>query len=140
MYTTEGQTGYYSMPQVGDSVKLYSPKTDESQMYVRLVNRTDGKQNAKTQDVSTKRFGNIHKKEMVLSPTSIDFVASEQKCAVNMNYGTGITLTGSAGIQINTANLMRLEANKIVFQATDRIMATTPKANVIVDEIMHFKA
>ena len=64
----------------------------------------------------------------------------EQKCAVNMNYGTGITLTGSAGIQINTANLMRLEANKIVFQATDRIMANTPKANVIVDEIMHFKA
>ncbi len=57
-----------------------------------------------------------------------------------MDYRSGITLTGSAGIQINTANLMRLEANKIVFQATDRIMATTPKANVIVDEIMHFKA
>ncbi len=140
LYATEGQTGYYSMPQVGDSVKLYSPKTDESQMYVRLVNRTDGKQNTKTQDISTKRFGNIHKKEMVLSPTTIDFVASEQKCAVNMDYSSGVTLTGSAGIQINTANLMRLEANKIVFQATDRIMATTPKANVIVDEIMHFKA
>jgi len=125
---------------VGDSVKLYSPKTDESQMYVRLVNRTDGKQNTKTQYVSTKRFGNIHKKEIVFSPTAIDFIASEQKCAVNMDYSSGITLTGSAGIQINTANLMRLEANKIVFQATDRIMATTPKANVIVDEIMHFKA
>ena len=35
---------------------------------------------------------------------------------------------------------MRFEAEKIIIQGSDRIMATTPKANVIVDEIMHFKA
>ncbi len=139
-YTAQGQTGCYIMPQVGDSVKLYSPKQDESQAYVRLVNRTDGNENDKTQSVSTKRFGSIHKKEMTFSPESIDIIASEQKCSANMQDSSGITLTGDGGIQINTSNLMRLEANKIVFQATDRLMAATPKANMIVDEIMHFKA
>ncbi len=139
-YTTEGQTGFYVMPQVGDSVKLYSPKEDESQAYIKTVNRTDGNINGKTKDVATKRFGTIHKREMVLSPTSIDFIAAEEKSSINMNDCDGITLTGSVSIKINTENLMRFEAEKIIIQGSDRIMATTPKANVIVDEIMHFKA
>lgn len=77
---------------------------------------------------------------MILSPNSIDFIASEQNCSVNMNYSDGIVLTGAENIKINTDNLMQFEANKIVIQAKDRIIASTSKANIVVDEIVHFKA
>ena len=77
---------------------------------------------------------------MILSPNSIDFIASEQNCSVNMNYSDGIVLTGAENIKINTDNLMQFEANKILVQAKDRIIASTSKANVVVDEIVHFKA
>ncbi len=139
-YTAEGQTGFYIMPQVGDSVKLYSPNCDESQCYVRAVNRISKNTNNKTKDNTIKRFGTIHQNEMVLSPNSIEFNTTQKKCYMNMNYSNGITLAGSAGIKINTDNSMGLEANKIIINAGDRIIATTPKANVIVDDILHFKA
>ena len=35
---------------------------------------------------------------------------------------------------------MRLEANKIVVEGMDRVVAITPNANVVVDEIVNFKA
>lgn len=139
-YTAEGQTGFYVMPQIGDSVKLYIPKQDEAQAYVKAVNREYGKQNKKTKDTTIKRFGTIHNNEMVFSPSSVDFIASEQNCSVHMNYSEGIVLTTTEDIKINTNNLMQLEANKIVMQAKDRIIATTSKANVVVDEIVHLKA
>lgn len=139
-YAAEGQTGFYMMPQIGDSVKLYFPKEDETQAYVREVNRKCGKQNTKTKDTQIKRFGTIYNTEMILSPNSIDLIASEQNCSVNMNYSDGIVLTGAENIKINTDNLMQFEANKILVQAKDRIIASTSKANVVVDEIVHFKA
>lgn len=139
-YAAEGQTGFYIMPQIGDSVKLYIPKEDETQAYVTMVNRKDAKQNEKIKDTTIKRFGTIHNNEMILSPNSIDFIASEQNCSVNMNYSDGIVLTGTENIKINTDNLMQFEANKIVIQAKDRIIASTSKANIVVDEIVHFKA
>ncbi len=139
-YAAEGQTGFYMMPQIGDSVKLYFPKEDETQAYVREVNRKCGKQNTKTKDTQIKHFGTIYNTEMILSPNSIDFIASEQNCSVNMNYSDGIVLTGAENIKINTDNLMQFEANKILVQAKDRIIASTSKANVVVDEIVHFKA
>ena len=139
-YAAEGQTGFYIMPQIGDSVKLYIPKEDETQAYVTMANRKDAKQNEKIKDTTIKRFGTIHNNEMILSPNSIDFIASEQNCSVNMNYSDGIVLTGAENIKINTDNLMQFEANKIVIQAKDRIIASTSKANIVVDEIVHFKA
>ena len=104
------------MPQIGDSVKLYFPKEDETQAYVREVNRECGKQNTKTKDTQIKRFGTIYNTEMILSPNSIDFIASEQNCSVNMNYSDGIVLTGAENIKINTDNLMQFEANKFLYK------------------------
>lgn len=139
-YTAEGQTGYYIMPQIGDSVQLYSPNQDESQCYVRVVNRNLERKNHKTKDNTIKRLGTVHQNEMVLSPNSIELNTAQKKCNITMSYCNGIVLAGSAGIKVNTDTVMGLEANKIIVNAGDRVIATTSKANIIVDDIMHFKA
>lgn len=139
-YTAEGQTGFYIMPQIGDSVQLYSPNQDESQCYVRAVNRNLERKSDKTKENEIKRLGTVHQNEMVFSSNSIEWNTEKKRCYVNMNDSNGIVLAGKAGIKINTDSVMGLEANKVIVKAGDRVIATTPKANIIVDDIVHFKA
>lgn len=135
-YAAEGQTGFYTMPQIGDTVILYSPQKEESKCYVIASKRIE--KNNSIKDSSVKRFATTNHKEMALSKNSIDIVS--EKCAVNMEDTKGITLIGNAGIKINTDSILKMEAEKVTMKADDRIVAITPKANLIIDEIMHFKA
>ena len=137
-YASEGQTGFYSMPQIGDSVLLYSPKSCECECYVRTTVRKQKHKNSETNITEQKCFETVQNKKMMLSSTQLCF--SAKKSAVDMTHQSGIAVASCDGIKIHTDSFMRLEANKIVVEGMDRVVAITPNANVVVDEIVNFKA
>ncbi|MEY8320677.1 hypothetical protein AAK894_06270 [Lachnospiraceae bacterium 46-61] len=137
-YAAEGQTGFYSMPQIGDSVLLYCPKSCECECYVKTTVRKQKHKNSETNSIEQKCLETIHNKKMMLSPTQYCF--STEKSSIDMTYQSGMAIISCDGIKIHTDSFMRLEANKIIVEGRDRVVAITPSANVVVDEIMHFKA
>ena len=67
-YTTEGSTGWYIMPEIGNKVELYIPIKSEGSGYLRKILREDRKENEKTQDTVIKYLGTIDGKELKVAP------------------------------------------------------------------------
>jgi hypothetical protein len=139
-YTAEASTGWYCMPQKGDSVMLYIPGMDERTAYVKRVNRTDGTENSKVQDPSVKYFGTIHGKQMKLAPKELNFDAVENVLFIKTADETGVEITSDNDINLKTGSFIYGECNTFKIESKDKIILGTGKANLIVDKIVHFKA
>ena len=138
-YTTEGQTGWYCMPEVGSSVHLYLPQKDEAKAYVRGVNRGDGVQNAKTQDPTIKYFGTIEGKEMKLAPQEITFSTIESKLHMKLTHGGGVEIASPENIRLYTGKGFYSESATVEMKSQDKIVLSTKQANIIVDNIVHIR-
>ena len=138
-YTTEGSTGAYSMPQINDNVKLYIPTHDENIAYIKVVNRTDGADNSKTQDPDTKYYGSIYGKELKMSPNDISFTATENKIFISFDENAGVTLQSDKEISINSKSNILMTCGSLSMKAKDNITLVTPDASIIIDEKVHLK-
>lgn len=135
-YTAEGSTGFYSMPQVGDSAQLYFRTDMEWESYAKIISRKDGKENAGTQNPKTKYYENNYGKEMMLSPDSLNLTAKDDEVLMNMNETSGVDLTGNPNISVNSPKIT-FSGNKINITAKDTVTFVTKGSNIITDEIVH---
>jgi hypothetical protein len=84
IYSVKGNTGWYCMPEVGDSVKVYCPDADaEKAMVVSLI-RKGGNANSKMDDPNIKYFGNIYGKELMLNEQEVNFTANSENCELSL--------------------------------------------------------
>jgi hypothetical protein len=137
-YTTEGQTGWYVMPEVGSSVSLYSPSSDEASAYTIQVNRQDGEENPKTQDPTIKYFGTAYQKEMKLAPTHITFSAPEDQIYIKLE-NKGIQVASSENIKLYSEKGIKSESETVEITAKERIILRTDQTNIIMDNVVHIK-
>ena len=136
-YTTEGSTGWYIMPQVGDEAYLYQPIRNDSESYVKRIERTDGKDNKKTKDPSTKYLGTIHGNELKMSPTELIFHEKESMY-IKMTDTEGIEIRSPKDIEF-TSSQIRFDAKEISVEAKKNIQLITEGANILMGEKMHLK-
>ncbi|HIT86328.1 MAG TPA: hypothetical protein IAB62_00780 [Candidatus Coprocola pullicola] len=139
-YTSEGQTGFYCMPQIGDEVNLYIPNEYMENAYVRILNRLDGKSNLKTQNPDVKYLGNIHKKELMLAPAQLQLTAKNGMILLNMDEREGIELTSSADIHICTQSSAKIQGKKIGIWAMNEIRLATRHSGISLKENINIKA
>ncbi len=139
-YTTEGQTGFYSMPQKGDDVKLYTPTEFIEDAYVRTVNRLDGDKNIKIQDPDVKYYGNIDKKELMLAPTELQLTATNGLVLLNMDNDDGIEFTSSSDILIKTQATGKISGKKIGIRAGNEVLLATKESSIIINSNIHIRA
>lgn len=138
-YSAEGSTGWYCMPQAGDSVLLYIPGKDERLAFVKRVNRFDGLENPKVQDPKIKYFGTVDGKQMKLAPKELSFDAVEGSLFIKMSDQAGVEITGNSDINLKTKGFMYGECEIMNMESKDKIILSTGKANIIVDKIVHIK-
>lgn len=136
-YTTEGQTGWYAMPEVGANITLFIPSHDEEEAYVGAINRTDGKENPKTQDSTIQYFGTKEQKEMMLAPDTILFHTTKRQIALKLDDKEGISVTSEKDIHLYTAQNFTLEADIFTCQAKDKLILATDKTSIIIDQVTH---
>jgi hypothetical protein len=137
-YTTEGSTGVYCMPQIGDRVILYLPTFFEENAYIKDASRVDG--NPKTTDPAIKYWGNNYGKEIKLAPGQLKFYTNENKIYVDMSDSDGVKLQSNSVIQVNSANEITLDAANIRLKAGEEILVRTANSNIIVNKTVDMKA
>ena len=139
-YTSEGETGFYSMPQIGDDVKLYIPNEYTEDAYVRVLNRLDGKENIKFQDPSVKYYGNVERKEIMLSKHEFQVTSTNGLILINMDESKGIEITSSDDILIECSEGAEIKGKKIGIRAANEILLATKSSSIFMNDNINLKA
>lgn len=139
-YSADGSTGFYSMPQIGDTIELYIPTEYSEEAYIKTIIRTDGKMNCKIQDPNIKYYGNTQRKEIMLSPKEMQLTAVNGLILLNMDNGNGIEVTSSGDLNIKTESESELNGGRISLRAGNDILLSTTGSCVAINSEIHIKA
>ncbi|WP_058486168.1 contractile injection system protein, VgrG/Pvc8 family [Defluviitalea phaphyphila] len=121
-YTAEGNSGWYCMPEIGDTVYIYHPSNKEEEAVSINSIRTQENSSDKITDPATKYWRTKDGKEIKLSPEEILITAKDEEIYIKINEKTGITIFSKKPISINTeSNLSISSAKKINISAKEEI-------------------
>lgn len=119
VYSSPDGTGWYCMPEIGDSVRLYVPEKEESSFVISAVHReTDiARQKPDYKSLKTK-YG----KEILFTPDSI-FLTNNQGMMVEMNDSEGITITSDKDIVIQAEDNLTIasSSSSLLIAADDKV-------------------
>ncbi len=144
-YSTEEHTGWYVMPEEGDTVQIVFPTEDENQAYaVQSVRQED---TPKTADPKVKYLRTPDGKEIKLDKEEILITAMDGITLIRINEKTGvdvftdkevkvisegnITVTSGDNITMESANDFSIHAGKnLIVTAEDSISITNKENNM----------
>ncbi len=119
VYSSPDGTGWYCMPETGDSVRLYVPGKEEDSFILSAVHKeTDNaRQNPDHKSLKTK-YG----KEIRFTPDSI-LMTNNQGMMVEMNDSEGITITSDKDILIQAEENLTVASQKasLLIAADDKV-------------------
>ncbi|WP_250278933.1 phage late control D family protein [[Clostridium] colinum] len=137
-YTTEGNTGWYVMPEIGSKIELYIPTKSEKDAYLRRVLREDGRENENTQDTSVKYFRVKEGKELKMSPNELKFTTNGESLYLSMEDNKGVSIISNENINMYSQKNIKIESEKLKIKSNDKIAITTKDSNIVIDEVTHF--
>jgi hypothetical protein len=122
-YTAAGKTGWYSMPEKGDNVKLYFPTNNESEAFIRDGVRDKTKKSNKLSDPSIKYFRTKSGKELKFSGEEVVITSGENnQTQIRLNKKTGMEISGVGKITLRGSNKIRFKAGgKVRIKAKEKI-------------------
>ncbi len=117
-YTAEGHTGWYVMPEIGDTVQIIFPTEEESKAYATAAIRQ--KDSDKTTDPKTKYLRTPAGKEIKLNGEEILITAKDGTTFIKINENSGIeiktdkpiSVTSGANISMNSASDFSINSGK----------------------------
>ncbi len=144
-YQAEGHTGWYVMPEVGDTVQIIFPTEDENQAYAVQSSRQED--TPKTSDPRTKYLRTPDGKEIKLDKDEILITAKDNVTYVRINEKTGvdvytdkevkvisggnITVSSGDNISMTSKNDFSIHAGKnLKVTAEDSITITNKENNM----------
>lgn len=136
VYSSADGTGWYCMPEEGDSVRLYVPEKEEDSFIMSAVHReTDGSR----QDPDRKSLKTRYGKEILFTPDSI-LMTNNQGMTVEMNDNEGITISSDKDITIEAAdNLTVSSANaSLLLAAEDNLQVKQGGTTMTLDDDIYF--
>lgn len=106
VYSSADGTGWYCMPEIGDSVRLYVPEKEEDSFVISAVHKeTDSAR----QNPDYKSFKTKYNKEILFTPDSI-LMTNNQGMMVELNDSEGITITSDKDIVIEAEDNMTISS------------------------------
>lgn len=119
VYSSPDGTGWYCMPEIGDSVRLYVPEKEEGSFIISAVHKeTDAaRQNPDYKSLKT-RYG----KEILFTPDTI-LMTNNQGMMVEMNDSEGITITSDKDVVIQADDNLTIASNSasLLIAAKDKV-------------------
>ena len=128
-YTAEGNTGWYCMPEIGDSVEIHFPTEYPTEAFISQSVRKQSKKGPylKVNDYNTKIFRTKFGKEIRFDPNELTItiqkyvprqnnqaerVESPELIVLKLNDKNGVTLTTDLPVNINTKNDLAIASNE----------------------------
>ncbi len=107
VYSSPDGTGWYCMPEKGDSVRLYIPDKEENSFILSAVHKeTD----TARQNPDYKSFKTKYGKEILFTPDAI-LMTNNQGMMVEMNDSEGIMITSDKDIVIDAKDNLTIASN-----------------------------
>lgn len=138
-YTTEGETGWYCMPELDDRVKLYFPTNRELEGVVINSIRRRISEGDKIQNPDEKYFRTKFGKEKKFTKEELVFSAEDDKVLIRLNEGSGIEIYSENTITIKDDNNLEIEAENIEIKAADEINIKCKDSSIRMEENTHIK-
>lgn len=119
VYSSGDGTGWYCMPEIGDSVRLYVPEKEEDAFVISAVHKeTDSAR----QNPDCKSWKTKYGKEILFTPNSI-LLTNNQGMMVEMDDEQGITIASDRNITIEAEeNLTVSSANASLLVAAEKVL------------------
>lgn len=105
VYSSPDGSGWYCMPEKGDSVRLYFPSDRESEAYVLSTAHLSAGSSGRRSNPNNKSLMNKQGKEILFKPDSI---------LITNNNGMSLELSDEAGISIVSDKKIVLESNEAI--------------------------
>ncbi|MCL2611353.1 MAG: hypothetical protein FWE02_06725 [Defluviitaleaceae bacterium] len=116
VYSTPDGTGWYTMPEIGDSVRMYIPTEDEAEGYVISATHLESSDSSERVNPDYKSIMNKHNKEVLFKPDEL---------IITNNDGMSIQILDEEGIKI-------ISDKKIVIQSEEAVSVSSTKSDVLV--------
>lgn len=115
VYSSPDGTGWYCMPEIGDTVRVYFPTEFAKDAYVISAVHVESRQGTKTRNQpDTKSFSNVHNKEIILSPTGIT-ITNNAGMSVSLDDNVGLSIESNLPIYISSDDYVEINAKESVF-------------------------
>lgn len=112
MYASEGNSGWYCMPEEKDTVLVYFPDTDSGNAVATASVRVQGSSGDKIDDPAMKYFRTADGKEVLFSPTGITISCSDNEIFIDLNQSDGISIFSTENIKLHSDKEIKIEAEE----------------------------
>ena len=136
VYSSPDGTGWYCMPEIGDSVRLYVPEREEDSFILSAVHKeTD----ASRQNPDYKSFKTRYGKELLFTPDTILFT-NNQGMLVEMNDSEGISIISDKDVLIEAADKLTIasEAGSLLVAAEEALQVKQGGTSMTLSEDISF--
>ncbi len=112
-YASQANNLFYCMPEIGTTVSLLFPNSDEADCIAMNAVRRNGGNCAKTSNPQMKYMGIPEGKEFKLGITDIDFSAHE-KLFMSLDGKKGVTVQSDGNVNVFTKQKLFMEAKELI--------------------------
>ncbi|MCL1810054.1 MAG: DUF2345 domain-containing protein [Clostridiales bacterium] len=130
-YSMESHTGWYVMPEEGDTVQLLFPNEDEKYAYAASSVRQED--TGKTTDHMVKYLRTSYGKEIKLDEKEILITAKDGETFIQINEDSGITIKTPNAITITAGGTMDVKSGKNMTITTDENLTITAKDSIVMN-------
>jgi hypothetical protein len=136
VYTAEGNSGWYCMPEIGDYIQVYFPDQEEKNAIASSSVRKDAddNENNKVGNPDIKYFRTKSGKELMFAPGEVLLSAKDGEIFIRLNDDNGIQIFSKRGIQLISKENLNIESQKkVVVSAKEGINLTCKASNIKMD-------
>ncbi|WP_339157227.1 contractile injection system protein, VgrG/Pvc8 family [Paenibacillus sp. FSL W8-0186] len=134
IYTAEGNSGFYCMPQQGDSVQVYFPSPREEEAIAMSSIRRGGQLSPKMEDPSVKYWGTNYGKEMKFGGSELTLTATEGSLFISLEDEAGVLIQSDSGIIMASKKDLELASEKeIKIEAETAIYLVCGDSSIVMD-------
>ncbi|MFL1676351.1 hypothetical protein ABEV00_00515 [Paenibacillus thiaminolyticus] len=136
MYTAEGHTGWYVMPEIGDPVQIYFPSDREEEGVATGAARENSSVGGtnKLGNPDVKYFRTAAGKEVMLSPEEIVITAKDGEVFIKLNEKDGIEIFSKKGIKLISQDSILMDSGKkVIVSAKNEISMSCKESSIKLD-------
>lgn len=138
MYASEDETGWYCMPEINDTIRLYFPDDEEERgMAINSVKPHDPHEDVEKLDPQNrmanpdiKYLRTAFGKELKFRPDGIDIISKDGLVFMTLNDDGTITLNSNDKISFSATNDIEIKARNVNIEATDHIKIESKESSI----------
>jgi len=138
MYASEDETGWYCMPEINDTVRLYFPDDEEEKgMAINSVKPHDPNEDVEKLDPQNRMVNPDIKylrtafgKELKFRPDGIDIISKDGLVFMTLNDDGTVTLNSNDRISFTAANDIEIKARNVNVEATEHIKIEAKESSI----------